>query len=260
MSFLGGSTSNDCTVTVQNNHSREYSMRFDRILASCSIATMICFCFVTLADEEEKQSGLQLIESNWFSAGAEIQDLRDRSTKSFELLDQNQSGSITLDEIDLTEMQSEVPNMNAEELREYSRRSSAIHSKFMNWTTEFDEFEVVDMNSDGVWNREEYEVRYQKLQNHRLELGLQEWDADGNDAVELHEFNSHLDELELLDENADGVVSHEEAFKSKNDRVISDVLMNKLRADEMIWTSAGAGGKVEMEFIHAVEVEKKSKE
>lgn len=234
-------------------------MRFDRILASCSITTLICFCFVTLADEE-KSSGLQLKEANWFSAGAEIQDLRDRSTKTFELLDQNQSGSITLDEIDLTDKVSEVQNMNPEELREYSRRSSAIHSKFMNWSTEFDEFEVVDTNSDGVWNREEYEVRYQNLQSHRLELGLEEWDADGNDAVELHEFNSHLDELELLDENADGVVSREEAFKSKNDRVISDVLMNKLRADEIIWTSAGTGGQIEIEVMHAAEVKKKSNE
>ena len=236
-------------------------MRFDRILTSCTVATLFCFSVNAFADEG-KETGLQLFQADWFSAGAEIQDLRDRSTKTFELLDQNDSGSITFDEIDLSEMESEVPDMNNEELREYSRRVSAIHSKFMNWTTEFDEFEVVDTNGDGVWNRDEYEVRRQNLQIHRLELGLEEWDTDENEAVELHEFNSHLDELELLDENADGIVSHQEAFKSENDRVISDVLMNKLAADEMIWASYTAAPAASTSGVYEVnvEIEKKSKE
>lgn len=242
-------------------------MRFERLFTSITLSTLICFCFGALADEEKKETGLRLYEAEWFSSGAAIQDLRDRSTKTFELLDQNDSGSITFEEIDLSEMESDVPDMNPEELRQYHRRMSAIHSKFMNWTTEFDEFEVVDTNADGVWNRDEYEVRYQNLQTHRLELGLEEWDADGNGAVELHEFNSHLDELELLDENADGTVSREEAYKSKNDRVISDVLMNKLVADEMVWASFSAAPgasstvhAVEVNVIKNVEVEKKSKE
>ena len=237
-------------------------MRFDRIFTCCVFATLCCFSFNAFADEG-KETSLQLYQADWFSAGAEIQDLRDRSTKTFELLDQNDSGSITFEEIDLSEMESEVPDMNNEELREYSRRVSAIHSKFMNWTTEFDEFEVVDTNGDGVWNRDEYEVRRQNLQSHRLELGLEEWDTDGNGAVELHEFNSHLDELELLDENADGIVSHQEAFKSENDRVISDVLMNKLAADEMVWasyTAAPAASSSGAAYEVKVEVEKKSKE
>lgn len=242
-------------------------MRFDRIFTSITLTTLICLCGGTLADEKETETGLRLLEADWFSAGAAIQDLRDRSTKTFELLDQNDSGSITFEEIDLSEMESDVPDMNPEELRQFHRRTSAIHSKFMNWTTEFDEFEVVDTNSDGVWNRDEYEVRYQNLQTHRLELGLEEWDADGNGAVELHEFNSHLDELELLDEDADGTVSHKEAFKSKNDRVISDVLMNKLAADEMVWASykaapgaSSTGHSLEVNVIKNVEIERKSKE
>ncbi|MCY3542230.1 MAG: hypothetical protein F4X56_02505 [Gammaproteobacteria bacterium] len=241
-------------------------MRFDRILTSCICTTLCCFSFSALADEG-KESGLQLLQVDWFSSGAAIQDLRDRSTKTFDLLDQNNSSSITFDEIDLSEMESEVPEMNNEELREYSRRVQAIQSKFMNWTTEFDEFEVVDTNGDGVWNRDEYELRRQNLQSHRLQLGLEEWDTDENGAVELHEFNSHLDELELLDEDADGIVSHKEAFKSENDRVISDVLMNRLVADEMVWTSystAAPGASTtqtfEVNVMRAVEVEKKSKE
>ncbi|MXZ56477.1 MAG: hypothetical protein F4227_04210 [Gammaproteobacteria bacterium] len=215
-------------------------MKLKRVLTNWTCLTLGCLSLCTIADDEY-EAKQQYVTSNlgWFGSGATIQELRDRSTKTFELLDQDNSSSITFDEIDLSEMESEVPDMNNEELREYSRRVNAIHSKFMNWTTEFDEFEVVDSNSDGVWNRDEYEVRHQNLQSHRLELGLKEWDTDENGAVELHEFNSHLDELELLDENADGTVSHQEAFKSKDDNVISDVL-NKLKLDEMIWASVKA--------------------
>ena len=215
-------------------------MKLNKVLTGCACLTIGCLSVFVLADDEyDVKQQYVLSNMDWFGSGATIQELRDRSTKTFELLDQDGSSSITLDEIDLIEMESEVSDMNSEELREYSRRVSAIHSKFMNWTTEVDEFEVVDTNGDGVWNRDEFEIRHQNLQNHRLELGLNEWDTDENGAVELHEFNSHLDELELLDENADGTVSHQEAFKSKNDDVISDVL-NKLKLDEMIWASVKA--------------------
>ena len=210
-------------------------MKFKTVLTGCAIATLGCWSFCALAGEEYAAT-YSYIESDWFTTGASIQDLRERSTNSFELLDENQSGSITMDEIDLTQMESEIAQMKPEELRQYRRRSSVIHSKFMSWSTEFDEFEVVDTNNDGVWTKDEFEVRNENLQRHRLELGLQEWDTDGNDAVELHEFNGHLDELELLDEDADGTVSHKEAFKSKDKKVISDVLLNKLKIDGAIWT------------------------
>lgn len=235
-------------------------MKIYRIVTVLTTSVLFCFTVSTVADGEQL-TGVNLVQSDWFSAGAKIQDLRERSTKMFELLDADQSGSITLDEIDLTQMESEVEGMSPEELRQYSRRTSAIHSKFMSWSQDVDEFAVVDTNNDGVWNKDEYDVRYQNLQTHRLELGLQEWDVDGNSAVELHEFNSHLDELELLDENADGTVSHEEAFKSKNNKVISDVLKNKLMIDEMVWASykTGVGGttgsSVEVKVLTAPEVE-----
>lgn len=221
-------------------------MKFSRVLTALSISTLSYYSVCAFADEEIV-ANFSYIESDWFTSGASIQDLRERSTKTFELLDQNDSGSITLDEINLSEMESEVPDMNNEELREYSRRTSAIHSKFMNWTIEFDEFDVVDTNGDGVWNRDEYEVQHQNLQTHRIELGFQEWDTDGNDAVELHEFNSYLDELELLDENADGTVSHKEAFMSKDKNVISDVLLNKLQVDGAIYSAKVEAVTADME-------------
>ena len=236
-------------------------MKFTRVIAGCAITTMCC-CAVSVLTDEENVSGFRVIEPELFSKGVAIQELRDRSTKAFELLDENQSGSITLDEIDLTEMQADVSSMSPEKLRNYYRRSSAIQNKFMSWSTEIDEFEVVDTNQDGVWNKDEYEVRFEMVQKHRLELGIEEWDKDGNGAVELHEFNSHLDELELLDENADGTVSHEEAFKSKNNRVINDMLLHKLALDNMVFTSfdapfaTGTATNIEME----VEVKKKNEE
>ncbi|MXZ44270.1 MAG: hypothetical protein F4Z01_04725 [Gammaproteobacteria bacterium] len=236
-------------------------MRIEQILTSFALPALVCFCFSTVAEEAESETGLRVFESSWFSSGAAIQDLRERSTKTFELLDENDSGSITFDEIDLSQMESDYSKMTPEELRQHSRRSSAIHNKFMSWSAEINEFEVVDTNGDGVWDLAEYEERHKKVQSHRLELGLEEWDADENGAVELHEFNSHLDELELYDENADGTVSREEAFKSENDKVISDVLMNKLMMDEMVWASFGAAPAasaevgVEYKVMH-VEVEK----
>ena len=212
-------------------------MRLSRVMVSCAVTTLGCWAFCAHADEKT-DLGVNLFETKWISAGATIQELRERSTTTFEFLDENQSGSITLDEIDLFQMESDMSTMNPEELRRYSRRNSAIHNKFMSWSTEIDEFEVVDTNQDGVWNKDEYEVRHKNVQSHRLELGIQEWDADGNGAVELHEFNSHLDELELLDEDGDGKVSRKEAFKSEDSKVISDVLLNKLHLDEWVWKAS----------------------
>lgn len=211
-------------------------MKFSRVLTVLSVSTLVYFSFCASADEKYV-AAFSYDDTGWFTSGASIQDLRERSTDLFELLDENQSGSITLDEIDLSQLGSDLEQMAPEELRQYRRRSSVIQSKFMSWSAEVDEFEVVDTNSDGVWTKEEYEVRYENLQRHRIELGFQEWDTDGNDAIELHEFNSHLDELELLDENADGTVSHQEAFKSKDKNVISDVLLNKLQVDGAIYAA-----------------------
>ena len=210
-------------------------MKFSRILTCCTFA-IIAFGGTVASAEEDSKKGLELLEkTGWFSASAPIQDLRERSSKSFELLDENDSGSITLDEIDLTQMETDMTKMNPEELRENSRRIRAIQSKFMSWSEEINEFEVVDTSNDGYWSEEEYEARSENLNLHRLELGLEQWDKDGNGAVELHEFNSHLDELELLDEDGDGTVSREEAFKSKNSHVITDVLMQQLQSDAAIF-------------------------
>ena len=207
-------------------------MNYTRMLASCMIACLATMGACAFADDSKK--GLELLErSGWFSVSASIQELRERSTKSFELIDENQSGSITLDEIAPSQMETDMSKMNPNELRQNSQRMHAISRKFMIWSEEVDEFEIVDTNNDGVWNKEEYEARRKNLNLHRLELGLQQWDKDGNNAVELHEFNSHLDELEILDEDGDGTVSREEAFKSENRDVITDVLMQQLKFDQI---------------------------
>ena len=218
-------------------------MKFIRIL-TCGMVAILAFGGTVVSAEEESKKGLELLEkTGWFSASAPIQDLRDRSTKAFELLDENDSGSITLDEIDFTQLETDMTKMDPTELRENSRRIRAIQSKFMNWSEEINEFEVVDTNHDGYWSEEEYEARSDNLNLHRLELGIEQWDKDDNGAVELHEFNSHLDELELLDEDGDGTVSREEAFKSKNSHVITDVLMQQLQSDAAIFVGGPDGLK-----------------
>ena len=209
-------------------------MKFSRILTVFALA-VLSFGGISASADEASKEGLEFLDQlGWFKSGAQIQELRESSNKVFELLDENDSGSITLDEIDLTQFETEMEKMNPAELQQNRQRINAIRSKFMNWSEEIDEFEVVDTNSDGYWSEEEYEARTENLTLHRLELGIKQFDTDENGAVELHEFNSHLDELEMLDEDGDGTVSREEAFKSKNKHVITDVLKQQFHADSIV--------------------------
>lgn len=209
-------------------------MQYIRLLISGAVVTMFFIGLVALADEDSKKGLEALDQLGWFSASAPIQDLRERSTETFNFLDEDDSGSITLEEIDFTQLESDMETMDRGELQQNRRRIRAIQQKFLNWHTEIDEFEVVDTNQDGSWNKDEYLARSDVLNLHRLEIGIQQWDTDGNSAIELHEFNSHLDELELLDEDGDGTVSREEAFKSKNSQVITDVLLQQLNPEAII--------------------------
>lgn len=247
-------------------------MKSSRILTSFAIA-VLAFAGIGASADESSKEGLEFLDQlGWFKSGAQIQELRDSTTEVFELLDENDSGSITLDEIDLAQFETDMAKMDAAELQKNRQRINAIRNKFMNWTEEIDEFEVVDTNSDGYWSEEEYEVRNENLNLHRLELGIKQWDTDENGAVELHEFNSHLDELEMLDEDGDGTVSREEAFKSKNKHVITDVLRQKFQADPILFGGptllkvppeavVAPGPGVHVEVIHTKKMEvKESKE
>ena len=246
-------------------------MNMSRNLISSAIAVFALGGLGASADESSKESLEFLDQLGWFKSGAQIQELRDRSTEVFELLDENDSGSITLDEIDLSQFETDMATMNPAELQQNRQRINAIQSKFMYWSEEIDEFEVVDTNSDGYWSEEEYEARRENLNLHRLELGLKQFDTDENGAVELHEFNSHLDELEVLDEDGDGTVSREEAFKSKNSQVITDVLKQQFPTDTAVMFGGPAllqtlpegtvQGRVQMRVIHSdTKVEEGKKE
>ncbi|MXW07892.1 MAG: hypothetical protein F4Z87_07210, partial [Gammaproteobacteria bacterium] len=126
-------------------------MKFSRILTSFAIAVLAMGGIGAAADDSSKE-GLEFLDQlGWFKSGAQIQELRDGSTEVFELLDENDSGSITLDEIDLTQFETDMAKMNPDELQQNRRRINAIRSKFMIWSEEIDEFEVVDTNSDGYW-------------------------------------------------------------------------------------------------------------
>lgn len=166
--------------------------------------------------------------------GATIEELRERSTKTFERLDENQSGSITLNEIDLSKTEEEIAEMSRLELREWRHRSTLITNKFLRYDEETEEFEIVDKNNDGVLNKEEYEVRFATIQNRGVEMGFEEIDIDGNNGVELHEFNAFLDDLEEMDEDGDGTISAVEAKKSGSSMLYRELMVPSQSSFDMI--------------------------
>ncbi len=92
------------------------------------------------------------------SQGVDISDLRERSTKVFERLDENHSGSITLDEIDVSLTDEELAQMVPQELRLWDRRRIEIFKKFFREDPEVNEFKIADKDNDGVLNKEEYDT------------------------------------------------------------------------------------------------------
>ena len=161
-------------------------------------------------------------------SGTKIEDSRARSTTTFERLDENQSGSITLDEIDLSISEEEQAKMTRFELRAWRYRSMLIERKFLQYDEEMEEFELVDKNNDGVLNKEEYELRYETIRSRGVEFGWNKMDTDGNGGVELLEFNSFLDDLEEIDEDGDGTISEVEAVKSGRSTIFSELMIPSL--------------------------------
>lgn len=102
--------------------------------------------------------------------------------------------------------------MNAEERAKWDRQQYEIAKKFMRTDRETEEFEIVDANSDGVVNNEEFDIREDSLRNHGLKLGFQKLDTDDNGGVVLVEFKAFIDEIEQADEDRDGSISTIEAL------------------------------------------------
>lgn len=204
------------------------------IIFAGGIAIAQSFDEVPETDRLSGLSGLLGEVASGSISGATIEELRNRSTKTFERLDENQSGSITLNEIDLSKTEEELAEMSRLELRAWRYRSTLITNKFLRYDGEAEEFEIVDKNNDGVLNKEEYEVRFATIQNRGVEMGFEEIDSDGNDGVELHEFNAFLDDLEDMDENGDGTISAVEAKKSGASTIYQELMVPSLSGFDMI--------------------------
>ena len=147
-------------------------------------------------------------ESNRGWSGLSLNDLKASSDSSFDLLDADENGSITLDEIDILGEDTEE-EMSEEELVSLRQRSRLISMYF--WTDEeINVFEVGDTDGDGLMNQKEFDNIESSVRTHTLELGLKSLDGDKNGSVESTEFSAHLDNFEEWDTNGNGTVEREE--------------------------------------------------
>lgn len=204
-------------------------MNFTRFLTSYLVAILLIAGGSAFAQTSEEASGIAASLVGGFASssivGAKIEDLRERSRAVFERLDENQSGSITLDELDVSKTEEEQAKMTRLELRQWRHRTSVIQSKFLKYDEETEEFEIVDKNNDGTLNKEEYEMRHETILERGVEFGFNKLDLDKNGGVELLEFNKFLDDLEEYDEDGDGTLSALEAQKSGQPRILPELMM-----------------------------------
>lgn len=200
-------------------------MKPREILIGGTIAILTVTCSIVWAADANFEAKARSI----FDKTTSIEDLREFSTTLFKFLDKNRDGSISIDDIDLRALETdwakvEPSDLNVRELQVQKRRADWMRRKFMDAPVAEEEFKIVDTDNDGSLSESEYKNRHRSLNLHYLTSGLRARDEDSNGTVELHEFNSHLDDLELLDENADTKISFDEAQKSNNKELIMEVL------------------------------------
>lgn len=157
-------------------------------------------------------------------AAADIDELREASENTFELLDANNNGSITLDEIDITEELIEgEEQLPPEKLAELRRRAEVISYTFLNVAERIDNFEVADTNHNGTLSEKEFDLLTATVRTHILQLNLDAYDADNNGRIQLNEFSSHLENIEEFDSDGDGTISPEEMRDVADFRLNMDV-------------------------------------
>jgi len=159
--------------------------------------------------------------------GFNIKDIRESSDEAFDLLDANDNGRITLDEIDI-----DFENLSEEEARNMRRRVNLARGRFMKWDAEIDRFDIADTNKDAVLDRSERENEDKSVRTHLLQLGLDELDTDKNGSIDRQEFGAHLADIETLDEDGNGYLTREELANAED----SDTVRSALgRAYEYRW-------------------------
>ena len=157
-------------------------------------------------------------------AAANIDDLREASKNTFDLLDANDNGSITLDEIDITkELIEGEEKLPPEKFAELRRRAEVISYTFLNVEEAIDNFEVADTNHNGTLSETEFDLISSTVRTHILQLNLDAFDTDKNGRIQLNEFSAHLDNIEEFDSDGDGTISPEEMRGVADFRLNMDV-------------------------------------
>ncbi|MYD46032.1 MAG: hypothetical protein F4W92_06745 [Gammaproteobacteria bacterium] len=202
---------------------------------------IFCLAIVGMVLMAATASAQSSSRGNWRWQEPSITDIRDRSTETFKLLDEDENGSITLEEIDVESLsEEETAELSNEELRARRQRSSLASSMFLRWNEDMDAFDISDTNGDGFMTREEFENRRATLRTHMLEEGIAVYDTDRNGSVELTEFNAKLEDLEDIDTDGNGTLSRAELSKIEDREVIRSVRVSQYRNwESRRWDSRG---------------------
>lgn len=189
-------------------------------------ATLL-FSSISLIPQEMDQSApAHALPADDFSSGriADIDELREATTETFKLLDANNSGSITLDELDIMPKLIEgEEGFTLEEAVDVIERLNVIPRLFMRVEEEVDHFEIADSDHDGTLSREEFKRREATMRTHILKLNLNSFDKNKNGGIELGEFSAHLDDVDELDIDGDGSLSRAELLKSEHPSLLLNV-------------------------------------
>ncbi len=169
-------------------------------------ATISCVCACLLLAQEQTESenaedSRESVEKKSVE-GMSIDRIRELSSATFESLDGDRNGSVTLEELLHT-----PEDLNRNDAR---RRSNAIRVGFPSTKTRIDVFDASDRDNDGVLSRTEYEERARSVRIRSLELAFQAVDADEDGSVDVSEFNARVDRLAEWDANADGILGRSE--------------------------------------------------
>lgn len=164
----------------------------------------VCACFVLAQEQSESENAEDSQESvkKKNVEGVSIDRIRELSSATFELLDGNSDGSVTLEEL-----LNNPEDLNRNDAR---RRLNAIRVGFPSTRTRIDVFAASDRDSDGLLSRTEYEERARSVRIRSLELAFQAIDADEDGNVDVSEFNARVDRLAEWDKNADGILGRSE--------------------------------------------------
>ena len=183
---------------------------------------------ITLVAQERERpaAAARSLSADGFStwALADIDEVREAVQETFKLLDSNNNGSITLDEIDILEELIEgEDSLPAEELAELRQRMNIVSRTFMHLDEEIDNFEIADTDHDGTLSESEFNLQEATIRTHILQLNLDSFDKDKNGGIEESEFTAHLDDVEDLDTDGDGSLSRAELRGIENQRLLQDI-------------------------------------